>query len=138
FMPRQVQTPAKAAPWQVQADMKAQAREDKRAAGVLKGLKEQGVEIETDPATGEQRPKRDDQGRVVYKPEVLSPFEDRGNGQYVSVHRDRFGNEQDVPLVQKIDKETGEKYVVSADGVSRMSLGIDQDFVLRKDAHEAW
>lgn len=113
-----------------------QSDENRRAKEVVSGLKSSGVEMVTD-LDGTTHPKLDDQGRVIYKPAVLSPFEDRGeeagDGRYVSVVRDRFGNEQDVPLKSKIDPQTGERYVTGADGVSKVSLGVDQDYVLRRD-----
>lgn len=142
YAPRQVQIPNRPTSPLLQhkqsvAATKMQTAEDRRAAGVTRGLKAQGVEMITDLATGVQSPKKDMEGRTIYKPSVVSPLEDRGQGNFVSVHRDRYGNEQDVPLAPKIDKQTGEKYVISADGVSRVSLGIDQDYVLRKDAAEA-
>jgi len=110
-----------------------QKQEDTRAKGAQAVLKDAGVEMEIDPATGAPRPRTDEQGRVLYKPAVINPFEQDENGNVFSRKRDRFGNEQLVPLHPKTDPETGEKWVTGEDGVSRVSLGPDEDFLAKKN-----
>jgi hypothetical protein len=115
----------------------AQKQEDDRASKVLRGLKASGVEIDTDPITGEQRPKTDEQGRVLYKPKTVEPFVQNPDGSVVARKTDRYGKEQTVPLTPRIDPATGEKYVTGEDGVSRHSLGVDENWLARRDMHEA-
>lgn len=113
-----------------------QREEDKRAAGVVRGLKQSGVEIDTDPRTGEQRPKTDDQGRVLYKPSIIDNFHQEGDNLF-SLKRDAYGEVHKIPLQPKIDPNTGQKYVVGEDGVTRKDLGVDDQWLARRDATEA-
>lgn len=112
----------------------AQKIEDKRADTAQKILKEQGVEMELDPATGAPRPKRDDTGRVLFKPQVISPFEQDDKGNPSKRTRDRFGREVLTPLKPKTDPNTGHKFVIGEDGVTPVDLGPDEDFLTKKRA----
>lgn len=126
---RQMERDQKAAQ---QQQAQAQKEENTRAKGVQNVLKDSGVEMELDPATGNPRPRKDEQGRTLYKPAVINPFEQDPQGNVFSRKRDRFGQEQLVPLHPKTDPDTGEKWVTGEDGVSRVSLGPDEDFIAKK------
>lgn len=114
-----------------------QSEADKAMAGKLRGLKAAGVEIDTDPLTGEQRPKMDEKGQVVYKPKVIEAIAQSADGTFVTRKQDSTGRVHEIPLKPQIDKTTGEESVLSEDGVTRHSLGINQTFLQKQQVQVA-
>src|SRR5690606_27896008 len=54
-----------------------------------------------------------------------------------TIKRDEYGNRHHVPIKPKLDRDTGMRYVMDRDGINRIDLGPDEDFLLRRDAHQA-
>lgn len=115
-----------------------QAAADKQYANRIRGLKDAGVELDFDPETGESRPRTDAQGRMLYRPAVIEPFhQDPDSGEVSSIHRNVYGQTVKVPLRPVTDPSTGERMVTGADGVTKMSLGVDERFLAAKDLKQA-
>lgn len=114
-----------------------QRKADQEYAAKMRGMRQAGVEMDVDPVTGESRPRTDEQGRMLFKPAVIEPFHQDEDGTVSSLKRDVYGKTVKTPLKPVTDPASGEKMVTGPDGVTKVSLGIDEPYLEKKDMTEA-